>query len=113
MFAGLSPSIDDAVRFAGTALNLLIIYTGYVIAKPPLLNNTIWFGWLYHVNPIAYAFEGVLTSEFAGRVMDCAPSQLIPQGPGIQGEYQGCAQSGAELGSPTVTGEGYLSTTFD
>ncbi|KAI4287079.1 MAG: hypothetical protein L6R35_003666 [Caloplaca aegaea] len=106
MFAGLSPSIDDAVRFAGTALNLLIIYTGYVIAKPPLLNNTIWFGWLYHVNPIAYAFEGVLTSEFAGRVMDCAPSQLIPQGPGIQGEYQGCAQSGAELGSPTVTGEG-------
>ncbi|KAL9050906.1 MAG: hypothetical protein Q9206_004901, partial [Seirophora lacunosa] len=106
MFAALSPTIDDAVRFSGTALNLLIIYTGYVIAKPELLNTKIWFGWLYYINPIAYSFEGVITSEFAGRVMECAPSQLIPQGPGIQREYQGCAQSGAELGSPTVTGEG-------
>lgn len=30
MFAALSPTIDDAVRFSGMALNLLIIYTGYV-----------------------------------------------------------------------------------
>jgi ATP-binding cassette subfamily G (WHITE) protein 2 (SNQ2) len=37
MFAALSPSIDDAVRFAGLALNLLIIYTGYVIPKTQLL----------------------------------------------------------------------------
>lgn len=28
MFASLSPTIDDAVRFSGIALNLLIIYTG-------------------------------------------------------------------------------------
>ncbi|KAI4142036.1 MAG: hypothetical protein L6R39_005108, partial [Caloplaca ligustica] len=113
MFAALSPTIDDAVRFSGTALNLLIIYTGYVIAKPELLRQKIWFGWLYYVNPVAYSFEGVLTSEFAGRVMECAPSQLVPQGPGVRREYQGCAQSGAQVGSTSVTGERYLSTTYD
>ncbi|KAI4182663.1 MAG: hypothetical protein LQ346_006537, partial [Caloplaca aetnensis] len=113
MFASLSPSIDDAVRFSGTALNLLIVYTGYVIVKPQLLGQKIWVGWLYYVNPIAYSFEAVLTNEFAGRVMECAPSQLVPQGPGVQPEYQGCAQSGAQVGSTSVTGEQYLSTTYD
>jgi len=49
MFAALSPAIDDAVRFSGIALNLLIIYTGYGIAKPQLLSKYIWFGWLYYV----------------------------------------------------------------
>ena len=41
MFAALSPTIDDAVRFSGTALNLLIIYTGYVIPKPTLIHSKI------------------------------------------------------------------------
>ena len=45
MFAALSPSIDDAVRFSGISLNLLVIYTGYVIPKPDLLSQKIWFGW--------------------------------------------------------------------
>jgi ATP-binding cassette subfamily G (WHITE) protein 2 (SNQ2) len=44
MFAALSPTIDDAVRFSGIALNLLIIYTGYVIPKPQLIQQYIWFG---------------------------------------------------------------------
>ncbi|KAL8894542.1 MAG: hypothetical protein Q9192_004232 [Flavoplaca navasiana] len=112
-FAALSPTIDDAVRFSGTALNLLIIYTGYVIVKPQLLGEKIWFGWLYYVNPITYSFEGVLTSEFAGRVMECAPSQLVPQGPGTGPPYQGCAVSGAQRGATSVTGEEYLGTTFE
>ena len=45
MFAALSPAIDDAVRFSGISLNLLIIYTGYVIPKPQLVSKYIWFGW--------------------------------------------------------------------
>lgn len=64
MFASLSPAIDDAVRFSGIALSkslsflpaqlyvtnptasdLLVIYTGYVIPKPQLIGDYIWFGW--------------------------------------------------------------------
>ncbi|KAL2054910.1 hypothetical protein ABVK25_004732 [Lepraria finkii] len=113
MFAALSPTIDDAVRFSGTALNLLIIYTGYAIPKPTLLHSKIWFGWLYYVNPISYAFEGVLTNEFNHRVMPCAPQELVPQGPGVQPQYQGCAISGAQIGSTSVSGADYLSTTYE
>ena len=113
MFAALSPTINDAVRFAGIAFNLLVIYTGYVIAKPQLLHQKIWFGWIYYINPMTYAFEGVLTNEFHGRVMQCSPQQLVPQGPGVESQYQGCAIRGAMLGTPTVTGEQYLSSSFE
>ena len=67
---------------------------------------------LYYVNPLSYSYEAVITNEFAGRVMPCAQIQLVPQGPGVQPQYQGCALSGAEPGATTVTGEAYLSTTY-
>ncbi|KAF2746585.1 putative ABC transporter [Sporormia fimetaria CBS 119925] len=113
MFAALSPTIDDAVRFSGIALNLLIIYVGYVIAKPLLLTKYIWFGWIYHINPISYSFEAVITNEFADRTMECAPGQLVPQGPGTNPQNQGCALTGAPPNSRTVPGADYLSTTFN
>ena len=113
MLASLSPTINDAVRFSGISLNILVVFTGYVIPKTQLISEKIWFGWLYYINPLSYAFEAVLTNELSGRVMACAPEQLVPQGPGIQTQYQGCAISGAQLGSTSVTGERYLSVTFD
>ena len=113
MFAALSPTIDDAVRFSGTGLNLLIIYTGYVIPKPTLVHEKIWFGFLYYLNPISYAFEGVLSNEFGDRNMSCAEEQLVPQGPGFLPQYQGCALSGATLGSTTVSGSAYIGTTYE
>ncbi|KJZ70229.1 hypothetical protein HIM_10377 [Hirsutella minnesotensis 3608] len=113
MFAALSPTMDDAVRFSGISLNLLIIYTGYVIAKPVLLSQKIWFGWIYYVNPISYAFEAVLANEFSGRDMECGPSQLVPQGPGIEPQYQGCAIGGSQPGSPIVPGARYLEEQFN
>lgn len=33
MLASLSPTIDDAVRFSGMALNIMVIFVGYVIPK--------------------------------------------------------------------------------
>ncbi|KAM0718631.1 hypothetical protein Q7P37_005702 [Cladosporium fusiforme] len=113
MFASLSPEIDTAVRFSGIALNLLIIFTGYVIPKTQLLSDYIWFGWIYHVNPISYSFEAVLTNEFSNRVMECDPSQLVPQGPGVDPAYQGCALPGAQVNAQTVAGADYLSTQYN
>ena len=63
-------------------------------------------------NPLSYAFEGVLANEFSGRTMECSPSQLVPQGPGTQLQYQGCAISGARLGSANVTGADYIGTSY-
>ncbi|KAF1349895.1 ABC-2 type transporter-domain-containing protein [Delphinella strobiligena] len=112
MFASVSPEIDTAVRFSGIALNLLIIYTGYVIPKTQLLGDYIWFGWLYYLNPIAYSFEAVLTNEFSNRVMECAPDNLVPQGPGVDPAYQGCTVAGGGVNAHTVPGASYLETTF-
>ena len=112
MFAALSPTIDDAVRFSGIALNILILYVGYVIPKQSLIDGSIWFGWLFYVNPISYSYESVLTNEFSNRVMECSPSQLIPQGPGVEPAYQGCSLTGSQLGQASVDGSRYLESSF-
>lgn len=44
--------------------------------------------------------------------MQCASSQLVPQGPGIQPEYQGCTVSGADINAQSVSGDNYLSSSF-
>ncbi|KAK5134541.1 hypothetical protein LTR08_006326 [Meristemomyces frigidus] len=113
MFAAVSPEINTAVRFSGIALNLLVIFTGYVIPKTQLLSKYIWFGWIYWINPMAYAFEAVLTNEFSGRTMECAPSQLVPQGAGVDPRYQGCAITGAGVNAHSVPGSDYLATTYN
>ena len=113
MFASLSPEIDTAVRFSGIALNLLVIYTGYVIPKTQLLSRYIWFGWLYWVNPLSYSFEAVLANEFANRRMDCSPEMLVPQGPGVDPRYQGCALAGAPINGHSVGGSDYIETQYN
>lgn len=112
MFASLSPSFDDAIRFSGLALNLLFIFMGYVIPKSALINDSVWFGWLIYANPMSYSYEAVLASEFSDRTMECAPSQLVPQWPGIDPRYQGCAVTGSQIGSADISGAAYLKETF-
>jgi ATP-binding cassette subfamily G (WHITE) protein 2 (SNQ2) len=45
--------------------------------------------------------------------MQCSPSQLVPQGPGVDPAYQGCALTGAPPNSNTVPGDDYLQTSFN
>ena len=90
------------------------IYTGYVIAKPQLLRDYIWFGWIYYINPIAYSFEAVLSNEFYNRELQCAPSETVPTGPGYDNPtYQGCAFTGAQVGSLNIPGSRYLNVAYE
>ncbi|ODQ56128.1 ABC drug exporter AtrF [Saitoella complicata NRRL Y-17804] len=114
MFAALSPDIVSAIRFSGLALNLLVIFTGYVIPKPQLLNNYIWFGWLLWINPVAYAFEGVVANEFYNLNIQCADAQTVPVGPTYTNPaYQGCTLAGSTVGSPVVSGAAYIETAYN
>lgn len=45
--------------------------------------------------------------------MQCAPEQLVPQGPNVDPAYQGCALTGASPNSNTVSGSDYLQTSFN
>lgn len=66
------------------------------------------------VNPIAYSFESVMTDEFYDRTLACSPSQIVPSGPGYNNPaYQGCAFTGAEVGSLNVPGSRYTSVSFE
>ncbi|KAL2269279.1 hypothetical protein VTJ83DRAFT_1463 [Remersonia thermophila] len=112
MFAALSSTIDDAVRFTSMALNILAIYAGYVIGRPVLLSQKIWFGWITYVNPLSYSFEAAVSNEFHGRVLDCASSSLIPQGPGVLPENQVCAVPGARPGNTDVLGDDHIAVQF-
>ncbi|KAJ2970686.1 hypothetical protein NUW58_g9621 [Xylaria curta] len=113
LFASISPNIDTAVRFSGVTVNIMLIFTGYFMPQKQLLHRRIWFGWLYWINPIAYSFEAALTNEFSGRVVECAPEQLVPQGPGAQPGFQGCSLAGSTINSAQVSGDDYLQTQFD
>ncbi|KAI8961493.1 ABC-2 type transporter-domain-containing protein [Daldinia sp. FL1419] len=113
MFASLSPEIDTAVRFSTLSLNLLAIFAGYAIPKTQLLDEYIWFGWLYWINPLSYSFEAVLTNELSDQVMDCDPEQLVPRGDGILPEYQGCTLTGSHPNSHIVEGSDYLQTALN
>jgi ATP-binding cassette subfamily G (WHITE) protein 2 (SNQ2) len=45
--------------------------------------------------------------------MECSPDQLVPQGPGVDPAYQGCALPGSPPNSNSVPGADYLQTSFN
>jgi ABC-type multidrug transport system permease subunit len=47
MFAAWFGGFDDALRFASLALLITFFYTGYIISKIALIDDSPWFGWFY------------------------------------------------------------------
>ncbi|KAH8686548.1 ABC-2 type transporter [Ilyonectria robusta] len=102
-------TLDVATRFTGVAIQILIVYTGYLI--PPASMHP-WFSWLRRINWIQYGFECLMSNEFAGLTLECVPPYLIPQGPNASRQYQGCSLAGATLGSTSVSGAAYIQASF-
>lgn len=107
MIAALSGGFNEAIRFSVLALNIIIIFVGYVIRRPQMN----WMVWLNYVNGISYAFEGMLALEVAYDI-PCAPGQIIPFGEARDVTFQTCALTGSQPGSISVTAANYLETTF-
>lgn len=111
MFRGIGAlfsSFDGASKISGFLATVLSVYAGYMIERP---NMHMWFGWIFYVNPMAYAFEALAANEFHGKVIDCVNSNLIPNGPGYNdSSYQACSGiPGAPTGATSITGDQYLS----
>ncbi|KAK2672901.1 hypothetical protein RAB80_010444 [Fusarium oxysporum f. sp. vasinfectum] len=102
-------TLDVATRFTGVAIQILVVYTGYLI--PPDSMHP-WFGWLRWINWIQYGFECLMANEFAYLTLQCEPPYLVPQGPNARPQNQGCTLVGASLGSTSVSGAAYIQESF-
>ncbi|CAG7560608.1 unnamed protein product [Fusarium equiseti] len=102
------PTFDAATKVSGLATATLFVYMGYMIVKPEMHP---WFSWIFWLNPMAYAFDALLSNEFHGQTIPCVGPYLVPNGPGyMDGQGgQACAGVGGALpGATSVTGEQYL-----
>jgi len=102
-------SLDVATRITGVAIQILIVYTGYLI--PPAKMHP-WFSWLRWINPIQYGFEGLIANEFYNLDIQCVPPFIAPQFPGAQEQYQACAIQGNTPGSLIVSGSDYINAAY-
>ncbi|KAF2739693.1 hypothetical protein EJ04DRAFT_287234 [Polyplosphaeria fusca] len=102
-------SLDAATRITGVAIQILIVYTGYLI--PPSKMHP-WFSWLRWINPVQYGFEALMANEFYNLEIQCVPPYIVPQIPNADTQYQSCALQGSTPGSLTVSGADYIQVAY-
>eukprot|EP01117_Protostelium_nocturnum_P006317 TRINITY_DN227_c0_g2_i2.p1 TRINITY_DN227_c0_g2~~TRINITY_DN227_c0_g2_i2.p1 ORF type:complete len:1432 (-),score=505.14 TRINITY_DN227_c0_g2_i2:66-4361(-) len=113
VFGNVTPSLYVAQQFMTIVLILMICYSGYLIPRPKMRP---WLGWIYWVNPFAYAFKALFSNEMRNLTFQCeGPGGVIPYGPGVYDNptYQICALAGARPGELTVAGRAYLATAYE
>lgn len=99
----LSRSNQRALFPCASILLALIVYAGFMI---PPGDFKPWFGWIWYINPFAWAFESLMINEFYGRNFPC--SKWIPEFKGTDSPNQVCATIGATAGSTLVSGTEYI-----
>lgn len=109
MIGSMTKSLDIATRITGLAVQILVVYTGYLI--PPAKMHP-WFKWLIYINPVQYGFEALMANEFYNFEIPCVAPSLVPQGPGASPQYQSCTLQGSQPGQTTVSGADYIRTAF-
>ncbi|KAF7553419.1 hypothetical protein G7Z17_g3662 [Cylindrodendrum hubeiense] len=100
-------TFDKATKVSGLVIIATVLYNGYMIPKPKMHP---WFVWIFWINPLSYAFEGLMSNEFHDKVIPCVGGNLAPVGPGYNDtDHQSCAGvSGAIPGQTFVLGDNYL-----
>ncbi|KAJ8515436.1 hypothetical protein ONZ45_g7152 [Pleurotus djamor] len=108
---------DSAFRLAALFVPNMIEYSGYII---PVSSMKRWLFWIYYINPVAYAWAGVMENEFMRISFTCDGSSVIPRNiPGFLEQYpddvgpnQACTLFGAESGSELISGTSYIRAGF-
>ncbi|CDK26265.1 unnamed protein product [Kuraishia capsulata CBS 1993] len=109
--ASVSPNVPAANAISGIFLFVTLVYTSYMIQQPSMHP---WFKWISAINPLLYCFEAMVTTEFHGRKMNC--DSLAPSGSGYENAATGtqaCSFTGSVSGQSWVSGDRYLSLTYN
>jgi ATP-binding cassette subfamily G (WHITE) protein 2 (PDR) len=108
--ASLSRSLDQALAPAAILILGLVMYTGFAIPPTYMLG---WAKWIRYINPVSYAFEGLMINEFHNRDFTCV--NYVPSGPGyegISGSNQVCSTVGSVPGQPFVNGDAFINLSY-
>ncbi|RGP80689.1 atpase [Fusarium longipes] len=105
--AAVTKTVSQAMMLAGIMVLALVIYTGFMIRVPQMVD---WFGWIRWINPIFYAFEILIANEFHGREFVC--SAIVPAYPQLIGDSWICSTVGAVAGQRTVSGDAFIETNY-
>ncbi|KAI2771809.1 ABC-2 type transporter-domain-containing protein [Daldinia loculata] len=109
--SALFKTLDDATKVTGVAIQVIIVYTGYLI--PPSSMHP-WFSWLRWVNWLQYGFECLMSNEFYNLQLDCKVPFLVPNGvEGVETQYQSCTLAGSRPGEAFVNGGDYIQASFN
>ncbi|KAG2044053.1 pleiotropic drug resistance ABC transporter [Suillus americanus] len=101
----------SAIALSGISILLMSLYGGYTVPWPTAPRGLRWIMWL---NPLWWAFGGLVVNEF--HTLDGVCSTLVPQGPGYQNvslANQVCTTVGSQPGQLLVDGNIYVALTFD
>ncbi|KAI1111027.1 ATP-binding cassette transporter [Nemania sp. NC0429] len=108
--AVFTASPTRAVLPVGIMMNSLIIYAGFYITPPSM---KVWLGWLRYLNPMYYAFESVMLSEFGPSRYQCSMLDTVPRGPEYTDvAFQTCAVQSSVAGDLVLSGQRYLETMY-
>ncbi|CAI5760584.1 unnamed protein product [Candida verbasci] len=110
--AAINKSIAGANAIGGVLVLASLMYSSYLIQRPSMHP---WFKWISYINPVLYAFEAIIASEFHGRKMQCVGSYLTPSGPGYQNLASGeqtCSFVGSVAGQNWISGDSYLKLAY-
>jgi ATP-binding cassette, subfamily G (WHITE), member 2, PDR len=105
--AAATKTISQALAIAGVLVLAIIIYTGFTLQVAYMHP---WFRWINYLNPVAYAFEAILSNEVHGQQYECAPTSLVP--PYGTDSHFACAVAGAIPGQTSVLGDDWLQSSY-
>ncbi|KAL2836312.1 ABC-2 type transporter-domain-containing protein [Aspergillus pseudoustus] len=100
-------TFDDASKFSGVSVTALLLYIGYMITKHEMHP---WFVWIFWIDPLAYAYDALVSNELHNTNIPCVGPNLVPNGPGYGSPAnQACTGvRGALPGATVVNGDQYL-----
>ncbi|RBQ82100.1 hypothetical protein VDGD_09104 [Verticillium dahliae] len=111
--ASSSRTLSQAMVPAAILILILVIFTGFVIPTPYMLD---WCRWLNYVDPLAYAFEALVVNEFHNRNFICTnyvPSTDPAAGyESVSNDNRVCTAVGSIPGNDFVNGDAYASLSF-
>ncbi|OKO92261.1 ATP-binding cassette transporter CGR1 [Penicillium subrubescens] len=107
--ASMTRAVGEAMALAGILIMCIAVYTGFTL---PQFDMHPWFSWIRWLNPIFYAYEGIIANEFHGRMYECA--DFIPNYlPSVRGKSFTCSSIGAKAGDLLVSGDRYIGDGYE